>query len=92
MDRLRRLVSDLGELPERQSSALIMRELSGLSYAEIGGALACSEGGARQAVFEARTALRDLQHRPQRRWHCACGELVEGGFEQCWQCGAMMPG
>ena len=36
--------------------------------------------------------LHDLQHRPQRRWHCACGELVEGGFEQCWQCGAMMPG
>jgi len=33
-------------------------------------------------------ALRD---RPQRRWHCqGCGELVEGGFEQCWRCGAMM--
>lgn len=40
---------------------------------------------------EAERALRDLQHRPQRRWHCGCGELVEGGFEQCWQCGAMMP-
>ena len=39
----------------------------------------------------AQAALRDLQHRPQRRWHCACGELVEGGFDQCWQCGAMMP-
>jgi len=36
--------------------------------------------------------LRELQHRPQRRWLCSCGELVEGGFEQCWQCGAMMPG
>ena len=35
--------------------------------------------------------LRVLQHRPQRRWHCGCGELVEGGFDQCWQCGAMMP-
>ncbi|MGJ7490983.1 putative signal transducing protein [Variovorax sp. ZT4R33] len=40
---------------------------------------------------QAQAALRDLQHRPQRRWHCGCGELVEGGFEQCWQCGAMMP-
>lgn len=40
---------------------------------------------------QAQTALRELQHRPQRRWHCCCGELVEGGFEQCWQCGAMMP-
>ena len=35
--------------------------------------------------------LHELRHRPQRRWHCACGELVEGGFEQCWHCGAMMP-
>jgi len=35
--------------------------------------------------------LHELRHRPQRRWHCVCGELVEGGFEQCWHCGAMMP-
>ena len=39
----------------------------------------------------AREVLYDLQHIPQRRWHCACGELVEGGFEQCWNCGALMP-
>jgi hypothetical protein len=35
--------------------------------------------------------LHELRHRPQRRWLCRCGELVEGGFEQCWRCGAMMP-
>jgi Putative prokaryotic signal transducing protein len=40
----------------------------------------------------ARAVLHDLQHTPQRRWTCpACSELVEGGFEQCWNCGAMMP-
>lgn len=39
----------------------------------------------------ARTLLDALQNMPQRRWHCVCGELVEGGFEQCWQCGAAMP-
>ncbi len=39
----------------------------------------------------ARTLLRDLQNVPQRRWACACGETVEGGFEQCWQCGRPMP-
>ena len=39
----------------------------------------------------ARALLRDLMHLPQRRWHCSCGELVEGGFEQCWNCGAWMP-
>ncbi|HSV47416.1 MAG TPA: DUF2007 domain-containing protein [Ramlibacter sp.] len=35
--------------------------------------------------------LHELTHRPQRRWLCACGETVEGGFEQCWQCGRPMP-
>lgn len=39
----------------------------------------------------ARAILEELQHTPQRRWNCVCGELVDGGFEQCWQCGAAMP-
>lgn len=39
----------------------------------------------------ARELLHDLQHVPQRRWMCGCGELVEGGFEQCWNCLALMP-
>jgi len=33
--------------------------------------------------------LRALRDPPQRRWFCACGEEIEGGFEQCWNCGAM---
>ena len=41
----------------------------------------------------ARRSLDALRRRPQRQWHCAgCGEFVEGGFEQCWRCGAMMKG
>ncbi len=40
---------------------------------------------------EALALLRDLSSVPQRRWLCQCGELVEGGFEQCWRCGQMMP-
>lgn len=40
---------------------------------------------------QARTLLHHLQNVPQRRWQCCCGELVEGGFEQCWSCGAWMP-
>ncbi len=39
----------------------------------------------------ARELLHHLQHVPQRRWQCDCGELVEGGFEQCWACAAWMP-
>ena len=39
----------------------------------------------------ARELLRELRELPQRRWVCACGELVEGGFESCWNCGRGMP-
>jgi hypothetical protein len=39
----------------------------------------------------ARELLHHLQHVPQHRWLCSCGELVEGGFEQCWSCAALMP-
>jgi RNA polymerase sigma factor (sigma-70 family) len=60
-DRLRTLVADLRSLPERQSSALVMRELSGLDYDEIGEALTCSGAAARQTVYEARSALRGIE-------------------------------
>ena len=59
-ERLRRLVRDLSALGERHRSALVMRELSGLSYEEIGAALELSPGAARQAVYEARTALLEM--------------------------------
>jgi len=39
----------------------------------------------------ARQLLEQLLSLPQRRWTCACGELVEGGFESCWNCGRAMP-
>lgn len=39
----------------------------------------------------AHALLQALRQLPQRRWRCACGEVVEGGFEQCWQCGRLMP-
>ena len=40
---------------------------------------------------QARALLHDLARVPQRKWLCSCGEMVEGGFEQCWNCGAWMP-
>jgi hypothetical protein len=46
-------------LPERQRGALVMRELNGLSYDEIGDALGLSNDAARRAVCDARTALHD---------------------------------
>ncbi len=59
-ERLRELVSDLHGLPERQRAALLMRELSGLTYGEISAALTISEGAARQAVCAARSGLHDM--------------------------------
>lgn len=58
--RLAQLVDDLRSLPERQRGALVMRELSGLSYDEIGFALGMSNDAARRAVFDARNALHDV--------------------------------
>lgn len=40
----------------------------------------------------ARALLHRLQHQPSRRWACpGCQEIVEGPFEQCWNCGRDMP-
>lgn len=43
-------------------------------------------------LAQARTLLAQLLALPQRRWTCPqCGEKVEGGFEQCWNCATLMP-
>jgi hypothetical protein len=45
-----------------------------------------------QQLVAARQVLQALQHAPERRWLCrGCDELVEGPFEQCWNCGAFAP-
>lgn len=59
-ERLRCLFADLAELPERQRQTLIMRELAGLEFAEIGAALGTSAAVARQTVYEARLSLRQM--------------------------------
>jgi RNA polymerase sigma factor (sigma-70 family) len=54
-------VADIRGLPRRQQSALVMRELAALSYAEIAGALDTSPLAARQLVHQARSALHDTR-------------------------------
>lgn len=45
-----------------------------------------------EQLVPARRLLDELSHLPWRRWVCAaCGEDVEGPFEQCWNCGALRP-
>jgi RNA polymerase sigma factor (sigma-70 family) len=59
-ERLRGLISDLDQLPERQRGALVMRELGGLDFAEIGAAFGTSAAVARQTLYEARLSLRQM--------------------------------
>ena len=41
----------------------------------------------------ARSLLDQLRHPAHRRWACpGCREQIDGPFEQCWNCGAPMPG
>ena len=58
-EELADLIRRLRELPEAQRAAIVMRELEGLGHEEIAAALGLSGGGARQAIFRARQALRD---------------------------------
>jgi RNA polymerase sigma factor (sigma-70 family) len=59
-ERLRQLFADLHALQERQRAALVMRELNGLGYEEIGSALASTPAAAKQLVYEARSALHEM--------------------------------
>jgi RNA polymerase sigma factor (sigma-70 family) len=59
-ERLRQLLSDLDELPERQRGALVMRELAGLDFDGIASALGTSPAVARQTLYEARLSLHQM--------------------------------
>ncbi|MFL5840063.1 MAG: RNA polymerase sigma factor [Thermoleophilaceae bacterium] len=56
--QLQQTVSALNDLPERQRSALVMREFEGRSYEEIALALGANDGAVRQLLNRARGALR----------------------------------
>ncbi len=41
---------------------------------------------------EASALFERWMHPQERRWSCpGCREVVEGPFEQCWNCGALCP-
>jgi RNA polymerase sigma factor (sigma-70 family) len=54
---LRRLVEDVRRLPEQQRSVLLMREMEGLSYAELAGALDVSVPAVKSLLVRARMGL-----------------------------------
>lgn len=56
-ESLRRLVADIRRLPAQQRSALLMRELGGMSYADLSSSLGISVGAVKSLLVRARIAL-----------------------------------
>lgn len=54
----RRLSAELARLPREQRAALVLREIEGLSYAEIAAALGVAEGTVKSRIGRARETLR----------------------------------
>jgi RNA polymerase sigma factor (sigma-70 family) len=68
---LRRLVDDVRRLPEQQRSALLMRELEGLSYSELGAALGVTIPAVKSLLVRARIGLAEAVEARD----AACGEV-----------------
>jgi RNA polymerase sigma factor (sigma-70 family) len=58
-EELSQLMTGLRRLPDGQRRALLLRELEGRSYEEIGAEIGRTPSGVRQTIFRARTALRE---------------------------------
>src|SRR3954468_5748815 len=56
-DDLRRLVADVGQLPEQQRSALLMREIDGMTYADLANALDVTVPAVKSLLVRARVGL-----------------------------------
>jgi RNA polymerase sigma factor (sigma-70 family) len=77
-ERLRRLIADLEELPDRQRGALVMRELAGLGFDQIGAAFETSPAVARQTVYEARLGLQQMSEGREMLCEEVCRTLSDG--------------
>jgi RNA polymerase sigma factor (sigma-70 family) len=72
-ESLRRLITDVGRLPEQQRSALLLRELSGMSYSDVASVLGVSVPAVKSLLVRARVGLgAALEARDT-----ACGEIRE---------------
>ncbi len=72
-ESLRRLVADVRRLPEQQRSALLMRELAGMTYADVATALGVSVPAVKSLLVRARIGLaQSIEARDT-----ACSEIRE---------------
>jgi RNA polymerase sigma factor (sigma-70 family) len=72
-ESLRRLIADVRRLPEQQRSALLLRELGGMSYSELATALGISIGAVKSVLVRARIALAQAAEARD----TACAEIRE---------------
>jgi RNA polymerase sigma factor (sigma-70 family) len=72
-ESLRRLVADVRRLPEQQRSALLMRELGGMTYNDIGDALDVSIPAIKSLLVRARVSLAQSAEARD----TPCGEIRE---------------
>ena len=56
-------MADVGRLPEQQRSALLMREIDGLSYADLAGALDVTVPAVKSLLVRARVGLVEARSR-----------------------------
>jgi RNA polymerase sigma factor (sigma-70 family) len=77
-ERLHALEADLQRLTQQQRSALLLRELVGLSFAETAGALGITPSAAKQSVYEARQALHTREEGRAMDCDALCRSLSDG--------------
>jgi RNA polymerase sigma factor (sigma-70 family) len=70
-EEFRRLIDDVGKLPETQRSALLLREMDAMSYEEIAAAMETSVPSVKSLLVRARIALAEASQARQ----LTCGEV-----------------
>ena len=86
-ERLERLIAAIGELPEQQRSALLLREMDGLSYLELAAVLETTVPAVKSLLVRARMGL--VEHHEAQSAECAD---VRSGLLDAYRRGVRMSG
>lgn len=73
---LRRLVTDIRALPQQQRSALLMREMDGMTYTELGAALGVTIPAVKSLLVRARMGLAESGEARDADCHEICADLA----------------
>jgi RNA polymerase sigma factor (sigma-70 family) len=76
-ESLRRLIDDIRRLPDQQRSTLLMRELAGMSYADISASMGISTAAVKSLLVRARLSLAQAAEARDTACVVIRGELVE---------------